>query len=515
MSAGSGYISKNIPAIFLILFLIPQEITGQNAILDSIFTFNAGKIKTGDALDTISRQTGYSFTYDTRLIDTEKPTDLNFSGISLKSVLKSIFQNDSLNYTIIDKFIIISRGIEKKISDRDSTVISEIRSVTGLILDAESGDPMPFATIGLKNEGRGTVSNNNGEFSLKIAPAYLRDTILISYLGYLGKEIPVAEALTDNLRIMMIREFISIPEIIIRNQIPQEVINRAINLIPKNYGTSPALLTGFYREGVQKRKKLQSYSEAIIRIFKSPYSVTFLNDQIKVLKSRKIENISIKDTLTVRLKAGLSTCLQLDGVKSAFEFISDANMHDYNYRITDIVSFDDEAAYEIEFEPREEVVLPKFKGSVFINTSDYAILRADFELSSRFLDEMKEAFISTASKGFKTWPISVRYSVGYRNVNGRYFLNHVRGDLLFLSKEKKRLFNSPFEVFFEMAITSMKTDNVVRFEREELAPIHSVFSRTISNYDSEFWGDQDFLKPEENLLHALRNMKVRLQQFPE
>ena len=128
---------------------------------------------------------------------------------------------------------------------------------------------------------------------------------------------------------------------------------------------------------------------------------------------------------------------------------------------------------------------------------------------------MKEAFISTASKGFRTWPISVRYSVSYRNVNGRYFLNHVRGDLLFLSREKKRLFNSPFEVFFEMAITCMKTDNVVRFEREELAPIHSVFSRTISNYDSEFWGDQDFLKPEENLLHALRNMKVRLQQFPE
>ncbi len=66
-----------------------------------------------------------------------------------------------------------------------------------------------------------------------------------------------------------------------------------------------------------------------------------------------------------------------------------------------------------------------------------------------------------------------------------------------------------------MAVTDIKLDNVVRFEREELAPIHSVFSRTITNYDPVFWGNQDFLKPEDNLLQALKNMKVRLQEFKE
>jgi hypothetical protein len=66
-----------------------------------------------------------------------------------------------------------------------------------------------------------------------------------------------------------------------------------------------------------------------------------------------------------------------------------------------------------------------------------------------------------------------------------------------------------------MAVTGMKTENVSRFEREELAPIHSIFSKTITSYDPDFWGDQDFLKPEENLLQALQNMKVRLQEFSE
>jgi hypothetical protein len=98
-------------------------------------------------------------------------------------------------------------------------------------------------------------------------------------------------------------------------------------------------------------------------------------------------------------------------------------------------------------------------------------------------------------------------------MNGRYFLHHVRGDLTLVSRKKKALFKTQFNVFFELAITGIELKNVVRFERDELAPIHSIFSRTIVNYDREFWGDQDFLKPEDNLLNALKDMKVKLSEF--
>ena len=98
-------------------------------------------------------------------------------------------------------------------------------------------------------------------------------------------------------------------------------------------------------------------------------------------------------------------------------------------------------------------------------------------------------------------------------MNNRYFLNHVRGDLVFSSNQKKRLFNSQFKVFFELAITETQLTNVTRFDHEELAPIHSIFSKTIKNYDTQFWGNQDFLRPEDNLLKALKNMNVNLQEF--
>lgn len=510
--AGNTRVNLNAAVLFIIL-LLPQNAFCQKNILDSTFTFRAGTIKTANALGIISRQTGYNFTYDSRLINGERKTLLTFKETRLRTVLDSIFSRDSLVFTVIEKYIIISPQ-EKRAAPRIDTVpLLKAQTITGIIIDEESLEPLPFATIGLKNKGRGTVTNGNGEFGFNITGDLYSDTLSVSYLGFVPREIPVRQVFGSNLTISLKREFISIPEIIIRNQIPQDIISKARHAIPENYGETPAAMTGFYREGVIKKAELQSYSEAVLQIYKSAYSGTLLADQIKVFKSRKIENIDRTDTLAVRLKAGLSTCLELDGAKNIFDFISGEGMKDYSYRMTDIVTNDDESAYAIEFQQKEYIDLPLFKGTIYINTSDYGILNVEFEINPAFIGKMKDSFVSASSRGFNTWPVSVKYSVSYRKVNNRYFLSHVRGDLLFSSKQKKKLFNTQFKVFFELAITETDLVNVTRFDRDEIAPIHSIFSRTITNYDPLFWGNQDFLRPEDNLLQSLKNMNVRLQEF--
>jgi hypothetical protein len=509
----NGKIFPKIRAIaFLLLLINAQRVECQQSILDSAFTFRSGIVRTGDALDIITRKTGYNFTYDSRLINQDKKIELNFKQTILTDILDSILKKDSLVYSVIDRYIIISHREGNKPVQADSTS-EKIRYITGKVIDYETSEPLPFATIALKNKGKGTVTNNNGEFGLKITPDFLNDTLSVSYLGYSGREIPVSQSFESNLTIYMNKEFISIPEIIIKNQNPQDLIGRTLKAIGRNYGNSPALMTGFYREGVMKKSELQTYSEAILQIYKSSYAGTLLGDQIKVFKSRKIENTDRSDTLAIRLKAGLSTCLELDGAKNIFDFLS--NTSDYNYRMTDIVSYDDEAAYAVEFEQHENVDLPLFRGTIFINTTDYGILDAEFEINPRLISKMKDSFISTSSREFNTWPSSVKYSVSYRKMNDRYFLSHVRGDLVFTSSQKGKLFRTQFKVFFELAITETSLTNVQRFEREELAPIHSVFSRTIKNYDPQFWGNQDFLRPEDNLMQALKKMNVKLHEFSE
>lgn len=507
----NGYI-RNLAIIILLLLQSHEELLGQRSILDSTFTFRSGTVKTDNALEIITGQTGYDFTYDSRLINAEKKIELNFRETVLRVILNKILQNDSLVFSVIDRYIIISRPSLASPAKPDSLPDLPV-AVTGKIIDEETREPLPFATIGLKNTGRGTVSNFNGEFGLNIPADQASDTLSVSYLGYYGREIPVNKTSAGNFIITMKREYISIPEIIIRTQIPQEIILKTRRSIPDNFGSTPAMMTGFYREGILKKNDLQTYSEAILQIYKSSYAATVFGDQIKVYKSRKIDNAGRSDTLAIRLKAGLSTCLELDGAKNIFDFITPESMEDYTYRLSDIVTYDDESAFAIEFEQKPDVQLPLYKGVIYINTTDFGIYNAEFEINPEMIDKMKESFVAGSSKGFNTWPVSVKYSVSYRKVNDRYFLSHVRGDLQFNSKQRKKLFNAQFRVFFELAITETDLKNVKRFDREELAPIHSIFSKTINEYDPLFWGNQDFLRPEENLIQALKNMKVKLQEF--
>ena len=515
MASSDGWLFRRCSAFIIIISLVQcLPALSQGTILDSLFTFREGQVKTINALNIISKQTGYNFTYDSHLIDQSNKVSLDFSKTKLSDILDSILGNDSLNYSVIDDYIIISRALPASTVKVDSIRPLQSDYISGVIIDDETDEPLPFAAVAIKNKAKGSVTNSNGEFGLKIPPENLKDTLAVTYLGFVRREIPVRQAIGNNFTIRMKREFISIPEIIIKTQVPQEIIYKCLAAIPRNYGNTPVMMTGFYREGVMHKQELQVYSEAVLGIYKSAYTGTIFNDQIKVFKSRKTENTSMHDTLSVKLKAGLSTCLELDGIKNLFDFISREYMAEYSYRISDIVSADDEAAYVIDFEQKEGIDLPRYKGSVYINTEDFAIMKADFELHPKYIRQMKDSFITSSSRGISTWPVTVKYSVSYRKIGNRYYLSHVRGDLLFTSKQKQKLFSTQFSVFFELAITGISNTNVSRFEREEIAPIHSIFAETVNSYDADFWGDQDFLKPEENLLQALKNVKFRLSEFP-
>jgi len=98
MSSSNGNISFKFLAIALFFLLIfPQRAGCQQGILDSIFTFATGTVKTGNALEMITRQTGYNFTYDSRLIDQEKKTVMTFQNTKLSVILDSLLKNDSLD----------------------------------------------------------------------------------------------------------------------------------------------------------------------------------------------------------------------------------------------------------------------------------------------------------------------------------------------------------------------------------------------------------------------------------
>jgi hypothetical protein len=63
--------------------------------------------------------------------------------------------------------------------------------IEGKVLDQKSKRPIPFANIGIVKSNIGTLSNEDGSFSLQITDKLLSDSVAFSSLGYEGKSMPV------------------------------------------------------------------------------------------------------------------------------------------------------------------------------------------------------------------------------------------------------------------------------------------------------------------------------------
>mgnify|MGYP000999235402 CR=1 FL=1 len=488
----------------------------QESILDRTFRLPGNSIKASRALGEISRLTGYLFTYDTQIINANRTFTPAGGEMPVRVILDSVAGDTAIHYLIQGRHIILYRETAlPPRPDPPADSLPVFLSIGGKIVDAETSEPLPFATIGISHRGKGTVTNYNGDFILRISEENLNDTLTVSYVGYVNRLLPVRSLPGNVMTITMDRDYIPIPEIIIRAQDPQVILRRTVSSVASNYGTTAAILTGFYREGVYRKKEPQIYSEAVLRIYKSPYSRSLQNDQIKVIRSRKIESLEAKDTLAVRLKAGLSATLSLDGMRHLFDFLDPQSFNSYEYHLTDIVTIDGQTAFVISFKQKEWITEALMQGDIYINVDDYSLMLAEFEVNPRYVDQTGESFISRLPKDYSMKPEYVRYRTRYRNVDGRYYLSHVRGDLGFLARGRNKVFSSRFNVFFELAVTEHRTVNVARFDHEELAPAYSVFSLTINGYDPGFWKDFDFLKPEDDLVAALEKLKVRLGEFNE
>lgn len=58
------------------------------------------------------------------------------------------------------------------------------QTITGTVHDIETGETLPFVTIGIPGHGLGTVAQADGKFSLRTDGAGDNDTIRISMIGY-------------------------------------------------------------------------------------------------------------------------------------------------------------------------------------------------------------------------------------------------------------------------------------------------------------------------------------------
>ena len=390
----------------------------------------------------------------------------------------------------------------------------EILTFKGKVVDAETGTPLVFATVAVKETNVATVTNIDGEFSLKVYETQTSKNLEITYLGYKNKIVPLTDLRIDGYKnvISMTQAPIPIKEIIVKPIDPEMIVRNAISKIGRNYIDEPNLMTAFYRETIRKNRTYVSIGEAVVEIFKAPYNNDLRFDGARIYKGRKGSDVQRMDTVLFKLQGGPVTVLQLDIAKNTQDILTMDAMKYYDYSLSTVVEIDDKPHYVISFKQKPSVDNPLFLGNLYIETTTGAITEAEFGFNLEDKDAVSSIFIKKKPLGMEVTPEIASYRVKYREQDGKWYFAYSRAEVKFKVNWKRKLFNTYYTTMSEIAITDRTNEEVIKIPGKEKLRYTDVFSEKVDAFsDPGYWGDYNVIEPDQSIESAIRRLSRRLK----
>ncbi|MEZ7495835.1 TonB-dependent receptor [Leeuwenhoekiella aequorea] len=167
--------------------------------------------KVKQVFELIEQQVDKKFIYRSDSDIFKKIITINVTNASLEEVLVRLKNQVNLDFKVTKNGILV-----KEIASELRSSSQQEVSLSGFVID-DSGNPVPGATILDTQHAKGTVSDFDGKFSLKVSATDLPITLKISYLGYETKLVDVVD-LAKELEITLVLNTESLNEVVITGQ---------------------------------------------------------------------------------------------------------------------------------------------------------------------------------------------------------------------------------------------------------------------------------------------------------
>ncbi len=91
-------------------------------------------------------------------------------------------------------------------------------SIKGKVVDQYTKQPIAYANIGIVKTSFGTISNEDGSFSLKVPDGNLKDTLHVSAIGFSKRNIPILSFIDRDITIYLKEQVIQLNEVIVNSK---------------------------------------------------------------------------------------------------------------------------------------------------------------------------------------------------------------------------------------------------------------------------------------------------------
>ena len=389
----------------------------------------------------------------------------------------------------------------------------DFSEISGSVIDGKTKKSLEFASISVNNTNIATISNLDGDFSLKVPVSDLDKTVTISYLGYNNQVIKLADFSTGKLVIKMEESFVNLPNVSLVSKDPIFILKKVLKNRGVNYPDKSLIMEGFYRESIKKRRKYASLSEAVIEIYKQPHHV-ITRDQVKLYKARKSTDYRKLDTLVIKLQGGPYNNINMDMIKNKDLFFTDDFFDLYNFTFDKTINMNNKPVYVISFIQKSSVVEPLFRGKLYIDAGSFALTKGVFNLNLENLKRASKYFVKKKPAKADVVPVHTKYIVDYKYNNGKWYYSYGRIELSFKINWDKKVFNSIYHLTIELAITDWKINSERKtLKNKERLRQNVIIHDSASGFsDPEFWGDFNVIEPDKSIENAIKKIQRQLDK---
>jgi hypothetical protein len=405
-------------------------------------------------------------------------------------------------------FLVIIQS-EAQINPINKNDSSAFKYFKGTILDSKSKNELTFASITVTGSNISTISNSEGDFSIKIPTNRQDASLIISFLGYKEKVISIKDLKQEKNILYLEPINILLKEVVVNAMDANKLFSNVLNNRSKNYGDSAIKMVGFYRESIKKRRTYVSVLESIVDIEKMSFS-SGIQDQVDILKGRKNVDYSKLDTINFKLEGGLFTALFIDLIKEPTNIFSEDVFDFYNFRFEDITQINDKQVFIISFKQKSSLEDPDplYSGKLFIDAKSLAIISASFQLNVENRAKAGLIFTRKKPKGLVLYPTEVSYQVDYRQQNNKWVFSYSRGDITFKLNWDKWIFNTSYNTTFELVNTNWENqDNQAQINTQKLSPYVIMSDKIPNAVDVDFWGQYNIIEPEKSIESAIKKIQ--------
>ena len=190
---------RTIMKSFVFLFCTLSFALGPNKGFsqDAKITIEEDKeISIGEVFKLINEQTEYTFVYRNDVLKDAPKLQLKKGIIKASALLKQCLYPVNLTYEFTENNTILvkkNKTIEYKKEPKKEQIVLKI---SGIISD-ETGNPLPGASILEKGTSNGIETDFDGNYTISVVDK--NAILVVSYLGYASKEVPVLDKTTINI----------------------------------------------------------------------------------------------------------------------------------------------------------------------------------------------------------------------------------------------------------------------------------------------------------------------------